>query len=162
MYLTYIRRELRRRLKQSLVIALGLALGIALVITVSSASAGVKNAQRQVLHSLYGVGTDMTVTRTATRSQVGPQRPPRLRRRATGRRCETYRAQRAASGARLRDAARERRRKGELIVGCRRCERGPRTHRHVFLGRDPFRWRWLRRLGQLDDETVLLAELVHR
>jgi len=73
-YFTYIRRELRRRLKQSLVIALGLALGIALVITVSSASAGVKNAQRQVLHSLYGVGTDMTVTRTATRSQVGPQR----------------------------------------------------------------------------------------
>ena len=66
MYFTYIRRELRRRLKQSLVIALGLALGIALVITVSSASAGVKNAQRQVLHSLYGVGTDMTVTRTAT------------------------------------------------------------------------------------------------
>jgi putative ABC transport system permease protein len=62
-YLTYIRRELRRRLKQSLVIALGLALGIALVITVSSASAGVKSAQRQVLHSLYGVGTDMTVTR---------------------------------------------------------------------------------------------------
>ena len=67
MYFTYILRELRRRLKQSLVIALG----IALVITVSSASAGVKNAQRQVLVSLYGVGTDMTVTRTETRSQVG-------------------------------------------------------------------------------------------
>ena len=60
MYFTYIRRELRRRLKQSLVIAVGLALGIALVITVSSASAGVKNAQRQVLHSLYGVGTPTT------------------------------------------------------------------------------------------------------
>ena len=73
MYLTYIRRELRRRLKQSLVISLGLALGIALVITVSSASAGVKSAQRQVLHSLYGVGTDMTVTRAAARNQVGPQ-----------------------------------------------------------------------------------------
>jgi ABC-type lipoprotein release transport system permease subunit len=73
-YFTYIRRELRRRLKQSLVIALGLAIGIALVITVSSASAGVKSAQRQVLHSLYGVGTDMTVTTSATRSQAGPQR----------------------------------------------------------------------------------------
>jgi ABC-type lipoprotein release transport system permease subunit len=72
-YLTYIRRELRRRLKQSLVIALGLALGIALVVTVSSASAGVKSAQRQVLHSLYGVGTDMTVTRTPTRNDAGPQ-----------------------------------------------------------------------------------------
>lgn len=74
MYLTYIRRELRRRLKQSLVVALGLAIGIALVVTVSSAAAGVKHAQRQVLHSLYGVGTDMTVTRSATRSQIGPQR----------------------------------------------------------------------------------------
>jgi putative ABC transport system permease protein len=73
-YFTYIRRELRRRLKQSLVIALGLAIGIALVITVSSASAGVKSAQRQVLHSLYGVGTDMTVTKSATRNQAGPQR----------------------------------------------------------------------------------------
>jgi ABC-type lipoprotein release transport system permease subunit len=73
-YLTYIRRELRRRLKQSLVVALGLAIGIALVVTVSAASAGVKHAQRQVLHSLYGVGTDMTVTRSAARSQVGPQR----------------------------------------------------------------------------------------
>jgi len=73
-YFTYIRRELRRRLKQSLVIAFGLAIGIALVITVSSASAGVKSAQRQVLHSLYGVGTDMTVTKSATRNQAGPQR----------------------------------------------------------------------------------------
>ena len=78
-YFTYIRRELRRRLKQSLVIALGLALGIALVITVSSASAGVKNAQRQVLHSLYGVGTDMTVTRTATRRIVLMRSPSACR-----------------------------------------------------------------------------------
>jgi ABC-type antimicrobial peptide transport system permease subunit len=73
-YLTYIRRELRRRYKQSLVIALGLAVGIALVVTVSSASAGVKSAQGQVLHSLYGVGTDMTVTRSLGRGAIGPQR----------------------------------------------------------------------------------------
>jgi putative ABC transport system permease protein len=73
-YLTYIRRELRRRFKQSLVIALGLAVGIALVVTVSSAAAGVKSAQGQVLHSLYGVGTDMTVTRSLGRGSVGPQR----------------------------------------------------------------------------------------
>jgi ABC-type lipoprotein release transport system permease subunit len=73
-YLTYIRRELRRRLKQSLVIALGLAIGIGLVVTVSSAAAGVKDAQRQVLHSLYGVGTDMTVTKSASRDAIGPQR----------------------------------------------------------------------------------------
>ena len=74
MYLTYIRRELRRRFKQSLVIALGLAVGIALVVTVSSAAAGVKSAQGQVLHSLYGVGTDMTVTRSLGRGSIGPQR----------------------------------------------------------------------------------------
>lgn len=74
MYLTYIHRELRRRLKQSLVIALGLAIGIALVVTVSSASAGVKSAQGQVLHSLYGVGTDMTVTKSLGRGAIGPQR----------------------------------------------------------------------------------------
>jgi ABC-type lipoprotein release transport system permease subunit len=73
-YLTYIRRELRRRFKQSLVIALGLAVGIALVVTVSSAAAGVKSAQGQVLHSLYGVGTDMTVTRSLDRGSIGPQR----------------------------------------------------------------------------------------
>jgi ABC-type lipoprotein release transport system permease subunit len=73
-YLTYIRRELRRRFKQSLVIALGLAVGIALVVTVSSAAAGVKSAQGQVLHSLYGVGTDMTVTRSLGPGSVGPQR----------------------------------------------------------------------------------------
>lgn len=73
MYLTYIRRELRRRWKQSLVIALGLAVGIALVVTVSSAAAGVKSAQGQVLHSLYGVGTDMTVTKSGS-SFGGPQR----------------------------------------------------------------------------------------
>jgi putative ABC transport system permease protein len=73
-YLTYIRRELRRRFKQSLVIALGLAIGIALVVTVSSASAGVKSAQGQVLHSLYGVGTDMTVTKSLGRGAIGPQR----------------------------------------------------------------------------------------
>jgi ABC-type lipoprotein release transport system permease subunit len=73
-YLTYIRRELRRRFKQSLVIALGLAIGIALVVTVSSAAAGVKSAQGQVLHSLYGVGTDMTVTRSVGPGSIGPQR----------------------------------------------------------------------------------------
>jgi putative ABC transport system permease protein len=36
--------------------------GIGLVVTVSSASAGVKKAEASVLSSLYGVGTDVTVT----------------------------------------------------------------------------------------------------
>jgi putative ABC transport system permease protein len=59
---TYLRRELRRRIRQAVFIALGLALGIGLVITVTSAATGVQNAQAAVLHSLYGVGTDITVT----------------------------------------------------------------------------------------------------
>ena len=63
MYFTYIGRELRRRMRQAIFIAIGLGLGIGLVITVTAASAGVKNAQASVLHSLYGVGTDITVTK---------------------------------------------------------------------------------------------------
>src|SRR6202035_3868581 len=52
-------------------IAVGLALGIGLVITVTAASAGVKNAQGTVLHSLYGVGTDITVTKAPTAGSGG-------------------------------------------------------------------------------------------
>jgi len=61
-YFTYLRRELRRRMRQSIFIGLGLAIGIGLVITVLGASAGVKAAQDKVLRSLYGIGTDLTVT----------------------------------------------------------------------------------------------------
>ncbi len=71
MFFTYLRRELRRRRRQTIVVALGLALGIGLVITVTAASAGVKNAQASVLHSLYGVGTDMTVTQAPARGSGG-------------------------------------------------------------------------------------------
>ncbi|TQE35801.1 ABC transporter permease [Streptomyces ipomoeae] len=63
MFGIYLKRELGRRKKAALVIALGLALGIALVITVNSVSAGMRQAQDQVLQSLYGLGTDMTVTK---------------------------------------------------------------------------------------------------
>lgn len=73
MFFTYIRRELRRRSKQAIVVALGLAIGIGLVVTVSAASAGVKAAQSEVLHSLDGVGTDMTVSKTAAAGTGGPQ-----------------------------------------------------------------------------------------
>jgi putative ABC transport system permease protein len=71
MFFTYLWRELRRRARQAIFIAVGLALGIGLVITVTAASAGVKNAQSSVLHSLYGVGTDITVTKTPTASASG-------------------------------------------------------------------------------------------
>jgi putative ABC transport system permease protein len=66
MFFTYLWRELRRRMRQAIFIAIGLALGIGLVITVTAASAGVKDAQASVLHSLYGVGTDITVTKAPT------------------------------------------------------------------------------------------------
>jgi ABC-type lipoprotein release transport system permease subunit len=74
MFLTYLRRELRRRMRQAIFIALGLALGIGLVITVTAASSGVSNSQGTVLASLYGVGTDVTVTQTPTAGSGGPTR----------------------------------------------------------------------------------------
>ncbi|MET8510218.1 ABC transporter permease [Streptomyces sp. NPDC005077] len=75
MFFTYLRRELRRRRKAALVVASGLALGIALVIIVSSVSSGMSKAQDKVLESLYGLGTDMTVTKAAAASGSGTQRP---------------------------------------------------------------------------------------
>ena len=66
MFFIYLRRELRRRMRQVIFISLGLAIGIGLVITVTAASAGVAQAQGKVLHSLYGVGTDITVTKAVT------------------------------------------------------------------------------------------------
>jgi len=72
MFFTYLRRELRGRMRQAVFIALGLAVGVGLVITVTSAAAGVKNAQGTVLHALYGVGTDVTVTKTPTAGSFTP------------------------------------------------------------------------------------------
>jgi ABC-type antimicrobial peptide transport system permease subunit len=72
MFFTYLRRELRGRMRQAVFIALGLALGVGLVITVTSAAAGVKNAQGTVLKALYGVGTDVTVTKTPTAGSFTP------------------------------------------------------------------------------------------
>ncbi|UUU24593.1 ABC transporter permease [Streptomyces sp. DSM 40750] len=76
MFFTYLRRELRRRRKAALVVASGLALGIALVIVVSSVSSGMEKAQTKVLQSLYGLGTDMTVTKAAAApGEDGGDRP---------------------------------------------------------------------------------------
>jgi putative ABC transport system permease protein len=70
-YLTYLHRELRRRMRQHILIALGLAAGIGLVVTVTAITAGVKNAQAAVLHSLYGIGTSVTVTTPARPGGLG-------------------------------------------------------------------------------------------
>ncbi|MDV7222122.1 ABC transporter permease, partial [Streptomyces prunicolor] len=75
MFFTYLRRELRRRRKAALVVASGLALGIALVIVVNSVSSGMGKAQDKVLQSLYGLGTDMTVTKAATATAGASQQP---------------------------------------------------------------------------------------
>jgi putative ABC transport system permease protein len=73
MFFSYLFRELRRRSRQAVVVVVGLALAIGLVITVTAASAGVRSAQTAVLHSLYGVGTDLTVTQNAANGTGGPK-----------------------------------------------------------------------------------------
>lgn len=75
MFLRYLRRELTNRAKQTVIIAVGMALAIALVIIVSSFSRAVHNAQDEALESVYGVGTDITVTATPTAPTDGSGRP---------------------------------------------------------------------------------------
>lgn len=65
MFFTYLRRELTKRFKQSLLIASGLAIAIALVVVVNAVSAGIHSAQDKVLSSMYGIGTDVSVTKSA-------------------------------------------------------------------------------------------------
>jgi putative ABC transport system permease protein len=73
MFGTYLRRELLNRRKQTVIIAIGMALAIALVIIVNAVSAGVKEAQASVLQSVYGVGTDITVSQPATAGSGTPE-----------------------------------------------------------------------------------------
>ena len=74
MFITYLLRELRRRKRQAIFIASGLALGVGLVITVTAASDGVSATQGTVLRSLYGVGTDVTVTKSPAAGSGGGTR----------------------------------------------------------------------------------------
>jgi ABC-type antimicrobial peptide transport system permease subunit len=73
MFFTYLWRELRRRHRQALLTALGLAVGVGLVVAVTAYADGVAQAQDEVLESLYGVGTDITVTQSAQQGTGGPQ-----------------------------------------------------------------------------------------
>ncbi|BDZ51693.1 membrane protein [Frondihabitans sucicola] len=71
MFLTYLFRELSNRRKQTAIIATGMALAIALVIIVNSVAGGVKAAQSTVLESVYGVGTDITISQTQSATTNG-------------------------------------------------------------------------------------------
>ncbi|MGG7508993.1 ABC transporter permease [Plantibacter sp. YIM 135249] len=75
MFGTYLRRELTGRRKQTVIIAIGMALAIALVIIVDSVSAGVRTAQASVLQSVYGVGTDITVSQAPAAPTEGSGGP---------------------------------------------------------------------------------------
>lgn len=71
MLFTYARRELTRRRRQTVIVAAGLAIAVALVMVVNSVSAGVRAAQADVLTSIYGVGTDITVTQRGEFAGMG-------------------------------------------------------------------------------------------
>jgi ABC-type antimicrobial peptide transport system permease subunit len=73
LYLRYIAAELRRRKGRTVLTALGLAVGVGLVVTVTALSAGLDDAQSEVLDPLTGVGTDMSVARPLEVSSEGGQ-----------------------------------------------------------------------------------------
>ena len=70
-FLSYAWSELRRRRGRTLLTAIGLGIGVGLVVAVNALSAGLDEAQDEVLEPLTGVGTDMTVTRPLSRSEDG-------------------------------------------------------------------------------------------
>ena len=70
-FATYLLRGLRGRVRQIVIVAVGLAIGVAAVVTLTAASTGVSRAQAAVLHSLYGVGTDISVTSAASSGGSG-------------------------------------------------------------------------------------------
>ena len=73
MFLLYLRRELGKRKRQTAVVASGLAIAIGLAVVVQAASSGVSDAQSSVLQSMYGIGTDVAVSKTSSFAD-GPQR----------------------------------------------------------------------------------------
>jgi ABC-type antimicrobial peptide transport system permease subunit len=72
-YLRYIAAELRRRKGRTILTSLGLAVGVGLVVTVTALSAGLDDAQSEVLEPLTGVGTDMSVDRPIEISGEGSE-----------------------------------------------------------------------------------------
>ena len=71
MFFTYLRRELSQRKRQTLLVAIALGTSIGLIIVVNAASAGIGDAQKTVLSGLYGIGTDISVTKNIQPTQDG-------------------------------------------------------------------------------------------
>lgn len=71
MFFKYLRRELVQRKRQTTLVSMALATAIALVVIVNAASAGISSAQSKVLSGLYGIGTDITVSKTALPAEGG-------------------------------------------------------------------------------------------
>jgi ABC-type antimicrobial peptide transport system permease subunit len=79
-FVRYLVAELRRRPGRTVLTALGLAIGVALVVIVAALSAGLDDAQDEVLKPLTGLGTDLAISRplavTGDRgAAVGPAGP---------------------------------------------------------------------------------------
>jgi ABC-type antimicrobial peptide transport system permease subunit len=79
-YVRYLGAELRHRPGRTVLTALGLAVGVALVVIVAALSAGLDDAQDDVLAPLTGVGTDLAVSRPLAVTQdagtaAGPTGP---------------------------------------------------------------------------------------
>ena len=75
MFATYLLREISNRRRQTAIIAIGLALAIGLVIVVNGVAAGVRDAQSSILASIYGVGTDVTVSQEPVAPEEGEGGP---------------------------------------------------------------------------------------
>ena len=63
MFFTYLKRELGKRRKQTALVAGGLAVAIAVVLVVAGMASGIRQAQSEALSGLYGIGTDITVSK---------------------------------------------------------------------------------------------------
>lgn len=75
-YARFLVAELRRRPGRTALTVLGLAIGVGLVVVVGALSAGLDDAQEEVLEPLAGLGTDMRVSRPLAVPSGGTSGPP--------------------------------------------------------------------------------------
>lgn len=75
-YLRYLAAELWRRKGRTILTATCLAVGVGLVVAVTALSAGLDDAQSEVLEPLTGVGAEMSVTRPMQIGEDGGGPPP--------------------------------------------------------------------------------------